>query len=45
MYYLKLKDFYLVGSSPEIMVRCEDGVVEVRPIAGTRPRGSSEKED
>lgn len=45
MYYLKLKDFYLVGSSPEIMVRCEDGVVEVRPIAGTRPRGASEKED
>ncbi|MCX5678524.1 MAG: anthranilate synthase component I [Candidatus Omnitrophica bacterium] len=45
MYYLKLKDFYLVGSSPEIMVRCEDGTVEVRPIAGTRPRGASEKED
>lgn len=45
MYYLKLKDFYLVGSSPEIMVRCEDGTVELRPIAGTRPRGSSEEED
>ncbi|MCM8790828.1 MAG: anthranilate synthase component I [Candidatus Omnitrophica bacterium] len=45
MYYLKLKDFYLVGSSPEIMVRCEDGIVEVRPIAGTRPRGASDKED
>lgn len=45
MYYLKLGDFYLVGSSPEIMVRCEDGKVEVRPIAGTRPRGRSEKED
>ena len=45
MYYLKLKDFCLVGSSPEIMVRCEDGVVEVRPIAGTRPRGASEAED
>jgi anthranilate synthase component 1 len=45
MYYLKLGDFSLVGSSPEIMVRCEDGVVEVRPIAGTRPRGSSQKED
>lgn len=45
MYYLKLKDFYLVGSSPEIMVRCENDVVEVRPIAGTRPRGASEKED
>jgi anthranilate synthase component I, non-proteobacterial lineages len=45
MYYLKLKDFCLVGSSPEIMVRCEDGVVEVRPIAGTRRRGVSEEED
>ena len=45
MYYLKLGDFSLVGSSPEIMVRCEDGVVELRPIAGTRPRGATEKED
>jgi len=45
MYYLKLNDFFLVGSSPEIMVRCEDGGVEVRPIAGTRARGASEKED
>jgi anthranilate synthase component 1 len=45
MYYLKLGGFYLVGSSPEIMVRCEDGVVELRPIAGTRRRGSSEAED
>jgi len=45
MYYLKLNDFYLVGSSPEVMVRCEDGVVELRPIAGTRPRGSSDDED
>jgi anthranilate synthase component 1 len=45
MYYLKLKDFALVGSSPEIMVRCEDGFVEVRPIAGTRGRGASEAED
>jgi anthranilate synthase component 1 len=45
MYYLKLNGFDLVGSSPEIMVRCEDGLVEVRPIAGTRPRGRSEAED
>jgi len=45
MYYLKIRDFCLVGSSPEIMVRCEDGLVEVRPIAGTRPRGASEEED
>ena len=45
MYYLRLGDFYIVGSSPEIMVRCENGLVEVRPIAGTRPRGGSDKED
>lgn len=45
MYYLKLKDMALVGSSPELMVRCEDGVVELRPIAGTRPRGKNEEED
>jgi len=45
MYYLKLGGFFLVGSSPEIMVRCEEGLVEVRPIAGTRRRGASDKED
>jgi anthranilate synthase component 1 len=45
MYHLKMADFCLVGSSPEIMVRCEDGRVELRPIAGTRPRGKNEEED
>ena len=45
MYYLKFNDLFLVGSSPEIMVRCEDGLAEVRPIAGTCVRGASEKED
>ncbi|MDO8536479.1 MAG: anthranilate synthase component I [Candidatus Omnitrophota bacterium] len=45
MYYLKFNDFFLVGSSPEIMVRCEDGLAEVRPIAGTRPRGASATDD
>ncbi len=45
MYYLKLKDFSLVGASPELMVRSEDGVVELRPIAGTRPRGKDEEEE
>ncbi len=39
MFYLKFDKLTLVGSSPEIMVRSEDGKVEVRPIAGTRPRG------
>lgn len=45
MYYLKLGGFSLVGSSPEVMVRCEDGKVELRPIAGTRKRGASPEED
>ena len=36
---------HIVGSSPELLVRCEDGVIETRPIAGTRPRGKDEKED
>jgi len=45
MYFLKLKDLALIGSSPEMLVRCEDGVVETRPIAGTRPRGKTEEED
>ena len=45
MFYLDLGDFHIVGSSPEILTRLEDGVVTVRPIAGTRPRGASESED
>ena len=45
MYYLNLGDFYIVGSSPEILTRVEDGVVTVRPIAGTRPRGDTEAAD
>jgi len=45
MYFLRLKDMCLVGASPEMLVRCEDGVIETRPIAGTRPRGKSEEED
>jgi anthranilate synthase component 1 len=45
MYYLKFNDLAIVGSSPEILVRCEEGVAEVRPIAGTRPRGATPKED
>ncbi len=45
LFYLKLKDEVLIGSSPEILVRMEDGVVETRPIAGTRKRGRTEKED
>lgn len=45
MYHLNLGDFQIVGSSPEILVRLEDDTVTVRPIAGTRPRGSSREED
>ncbi len=45
MYYLDLEGFHVVGSSPEILVRLEDGMVTVRPIAGTRKRGASEAED
>ena len=45
LFYLNLDEFQIVGSSPEILVRLEDGVVTVRPIAGTRPRGNSEYED
>jgi anthranilate synthase component 1 len=35
----------LVGASPEVLVRCEDGLVQLRPIAGTRRRGHTEEED
>ncbi|MGB3114315.1 MAG: chorismate-binding protein, partial [Candidatus Omnitrophota bacterium] len=45
MFYLNFGKYKLVGSSPEILVRCEDSVVEVRPIAGTRRRGRTEEED
>jgi len=45
MFYLKAPDAILVGSSPEVMVRVEDGLVTVRPLAGTRKRGETEDED
>ena len=45
MYFLDLEDFQIVGSSPEILVRLENNIVTVRPIAGTRPRGKDESED
>jgi anthranilate synthase component 1 len=45
MYFLDLGGFQIVGSSPEILTRLEDGVVTVRPIAGTRRRGLTEAED
>lgn len=45
MFYLQLGDQILVGASPEVMVRVEDGEITVRPIAGTLPRGTTEIED
>ncbi len=45
MYYLKLGDMRIVGSSPEVLVRLDRGKVELRPIAGTRRRGATEAED
>ncbi len=45
LYFLDLKDFHIVGSSPEILVRVEGDAVTVRPIAGTRRRGHNAEED
>jgi len=45
MYYLHLGDFHIVGASPEILVKIEQGKARVRPIAGTRPRGETVAED
>jgi anthranilate synthase component 1 len=45
MFFLKMKDHQLIGSSPEVMVRLENGLVTLRPIAGTRPRGKTHQED
>ena len=45
MFFLRTPGCTLVGSSPEIMVRCVDGQVTVRPLAGTRPRGGTPAED
>jgi len=45
MYFMDLGNIALVGSSPETMVRLENGVATLRPIAGTRPRGRNEQED
>ncbi len=45
MFYLDFQDFQIVGTSPEILVRVEDGDVMTRPLAGTRPRGKTTEED
>jgi len=45
MYYLDMDDFTIVGASPEMLLRVEGGTVQMRPIAGTRPRGATEDKD
>ena len=45
MFFFNFNDFQIIGASPEILVRLRDNKVTVRPIAGTRPRGKTEKED
>ena len=45
MYYLRFDETCIVGASPEMLLRCEDGVVETCPIAGTRRRGATPEED
>lgn len=45
MYYLQFDGLELIGASPEVLVRCEDRKIELRPIAGTRPRGRNDEED
>ena len=45
MFYLNFDGLQLVGASPELLVRCDNGLVETRPLAGSRPRGASELED
>jgi len=45
MFYFNFEDFKIIGSSPEILVRLRDGQITIRPIAGTRPRGSTKTQD
>ena len=45
LFFLSMGGLHLIGSSPEIMVRVEEGNVTIRPLAGTRPRGANEEED
>ncbi len=45
MFFLRLDDTLVVGASPEVMVRKEGSKAELRPIAGTRPRGATDEED
>ncbi|GAB6148153.1 anthranilate synthase component I family protein [Stetteria hydrogenophila] len=45
MFYMRLGDWWIAGSSPELLLRMEGGRIETHPIAGTRPRGATPEED
>ena len=45
MFFFNFKDFQIIGSSPEILVRLRKNKITIRPIAGTRPRGTNSKKD
>ena len=45
MFYFNFGDFQVIGASPEILVRLRNNKITIRPIAGTRPRGKTKKED
>ncbi len=45
MFFMNFIDFIIAGSSPETLVRLENGIAVLRPVAGTKPRGKTEKED
>ena len=45
LFFMNFKDFVIVGSSPEILIKLEDDKVTIRPIAGTRKRGQTKQED
>ena len=45
MFYFNFSDFQIIGASPEILVRLRNNEITIRPIAGTRPRGKTKKED
>ncbi|MDD2716174.1 MAG: anthranilate synthase component I [Candidatus Wallbacteria bacterium] len=45
MYFLRLSDMHILGSSPETLIKVHDGIVVSRPLAGTRPRGETEERD
>tara|TARA_B100000579_G_scaffold141210_1_gene114730 strand:- start:1087 stop:2541 length:1455 start_codon:yes stop_codon:yes gene_type:complete len=45
MYFFNFEDFQIIGASPEILVRLRNNKITIRPIAGTRPRGSNSRED